>query len=133
MEIREKKKYIQLKDLEVYKLAVELSGIGWDIYEDLSWQDKKIMGDQFITATDSFGANIAEGYSRFHFLDKIKFFYNARASLCEANEFWLELLLARNKFKEERYQKYKEIAGKASLKLQNFISALYGAKKNYDK
>lgn len=67
-------KYIVLKDLEVYKLARELSKIGWEIYEFLDWQIKKIVGDQFIEATDSIGANIAEGYSRFHFLDKIKFF-----------------------------------------------------------
>lgn len=71
--MREKKKYILLKDLEVYQLARELSRIGWDIYENLSWQDKKIMGDQFIEATDSVGANITEGYSRFHYLDRINF------------------------------------------------------------
>lgn len=28
------------------------------------------MGDQFITAADSFGANIVEGYGRYHNLDK---------------------------------------------------------------
>jgi len=76
-----KKKHILLKDLEVYKLARELSKVGWEIYQNLPWQDKKIMGDQFITATDSFGANVAEGYSLYHYLDKIKFFYNTRASL----------------------------------------------------
>ena len=81
-----KKKYIQLKNLEVYKLARELSSIAWDIYKSLDWRDKKIMGDQFISSTDSFGANIAEGYTRYHFLDKIKFLYNARASLVEATE-----------------------------------------------
>jgi len=43
-----KKKYIPLKDLEVYKLARELSKIAWEIYQDLSWQDKKTMGDQFL-------------------------------------------------------------------------------------
>lgn len=123
-----KKKHILLKDLEVYKLARELSRIGWEIYDSLDWRDKKIMGDQFITATDSFGANIAEGYSRFHYLDKIKFLYNARASLAEANDHWLEVLKERNKVKEINYQVYKKVASKASLKLQNFISAIYKAK-----
>jgi len=66
----EKGKHILLKDLEVYKLARELSRIGWKIYNNLIWQDKKIMGDQFIMATDSFGANIVEGYRRYHYLDK---------------------------------------------------------------
>lgn len=40
------KKHIQLEDLEVYKLSRELSKIGWEIYQNLTWQDKKIMGDQ---------------------------------------------------------------------------------------
>lgn len=126
------KEHILLKDLEVYKLARELSKIGWKIYDSLTWQDKKIIGDQFITATDSFGANIAEGYSRYHYLDKIKFFYNARASFTEAAEHWLEILKERDKVKEVDYQAYKKVAGKVSLKLQNFISAVYKAK-NFSK
>lgn len=126
-----KGKHILLKDLEVYALARELSRVGWKIYGELSWQDRKIIGDQFITATDSFGANIAEGYSRYHYLDKIKFFYNARASLTEASEHWLEILQEREKIKnKEGYKTYKMIAATASLKLQNFISSIYKAKNN---
>jgi len=92
-----KRKYILLNDLEVYKLARELSKIGWEIYQNLNWQTKKIMGDQFIEAVDSVGANIAEGYGRFHYLDKIKFYYNSRSSLIECNEHWIELLKERKK------------------------------------
>jgi four helix bundle protein len=121
--------YIKLQDLEVYKLAWELSRIGWDIYQIMSWQDKKIMGDQFITATDSFGANFTEGYKRFHYLDKIKFYYNARASLSEACEYWLEILLERGKIQKEDYAKYKKIAASASVKLQKIINSNYEAKR----
>jgi len=42
----------------------------------------------------------------------------------------LELLRERDKIKEKNYQAYKEVANKASLKLQNFISAVYKAKKS---
>src|SRR3989344_9643220 len=126
-----KKKYIDLKDLEVYQLARELSKTGWDIYNPLDWQTKKTMGDQFITATDSFGANIAEGYGRYHYLDKIKFFYNARASLIEAADHWIEILFEREKVKEDTFKLYKSVAERASLKLQNFISSIYKVKK-YD-
>ncbi len=111
-------------------MARELSKTGWEIYEKLNWQDKKIMGDQFMEATDSFGANITEGYSRFHYLDKIKFMYNARASLAEANDYWIELLLERKKVEQAKYKQYKNIAEKSKLKLQNFISAIYKAKNN---
>ena len=72
-----KKNYILLKDLEVYQLSRELSKIGWDVYKNMDWQTKKVIGDQFIRALDSVGANIAEGHSRYHYLDKIKFYYYA--------------------------------------------------------
>ena len=123
-----KKKYIILQDLDVYQLARELSHIGWEIYRSLDWQTKKIMGDQFITATDSVGANIAEGYSRYHYLDKIKFFYNARGSLAEAADHWSELLNERKKVVPKQYSAFKEILKKTSLKLQNFITSTYKAK-----
>jgi four helix bundle protein len=124
-----KKKYILLKDLEVYRLARELSKIGWEIYDSLDWQTKKINGDQFIESTNSVGANIAEGYDRFHYLDKIKFFYNSRASLNESNNHWLELLQERGKVKNKDYKEFKEIAQKLLLKLNNFIAAMYNSKK----
>lgn len=126
----EKKKFIALTDLEIYKLSSELSEVGWEIYKELGWQDKKIMGDQFISATDSVGANIAEGYARFHYLDRIKFLYNSRGSLNEANGHWLELLWKRQKVEKILYSKYMDVAQKLSLKLQNFISSIYKAKQD---
>jgi four helix bundle protein len=57
---------MELKDLEGYKLAREISQEAWMIYNKLDWQTRKIMGDQFITAIDSIGSNIAEGFGRFH-------------------------------------------------------------------
>ena len=124
-----KKKYIKLQDLEVYRLARELSGIGWKIYDSLDWQTKKIMGDQFITSTDSVGANIAEGYSRFHYLEKIRFYYIARGSLAEASDHWLELLKKRKKITEEKdFQEFEIISKNISIKLNNFISTTYKSK-----
>lgn len=124
----ENKKYIKVQDLEVYKLARELSKTGWAIYQKLNWHDKKINGDQFITSTDSFGANIVEGYKRYHCLDKVKFYYNARASLAEANDYWLELLKEREIICRDDYDRYKQTAEKCSIKIQNFISATYKIK-----
>lgn len=125
---KEKKKYIKLEDLEVYQLAREISKIGWLIYSSLSWQDRKIIGDQFIESTDSVGANIAEGYSRYHYLDKIKFYYNARSSLAESSSHWLNLLLERKKIEEDIYKKFKELTEKLSIKLQNLIAKIYESK-----
>jgi len=65
--------YIKLFDLEVYKIAREISEVVWGIYGSLSWQEKKILGDQYIESADSIGANIAEGYGRFHYPTKSNF------------------------------------------------------------
>jgi len=65
-------------------------------YNELNWQDKKIMGDQFISSIDSIGANIAEGFGRYHYLDKNKFNYNARGSLLEAI-YWIDILKERGR------------------------------------
>lgn len=120
--------YISLNNLEVYKLSRELSRRGWEIYKQMDWQTKKIIGDQFITALDSIGANIAEGYGRYHFLDQIKFYYNARGSLRESCEHWLELLKERKIINEKNYQEMKTIAQDLSVKLNNFIASTYKQK-----
>lgn len=121
-------KYILLQDLEVYELSRRLSKIGWEIYEKFNWEMKKIMGFQFIEAIDSVGANIAEGYSRFHYLDKIKFYYNARASLSEATNHWIELMNERNIVDKELCKNFKATAAKLFIKLNNFINSTYRAK-----
>ncbi|MFA6551759.1 MAG: four helix bundle protein [Patescibacteria group bacterium] len=115
--------YIKLQDLEVYKKARELSKFAWGIYSAFSWQDKKIIGDQFITATDSVGANIAEGYSRYHYLDKVKFYYISRASLSECCDHWLELLYERGKITEDKFKEGKNLQYVIGIKLNNFIRA----------
>lgn len=122
------KTYILLENLEVYRLARELSAIAWEIYSKLDWETKKINGFQFVESVDSIGANVAEGYSRFHYLDRIKFYYNSRGSFSEANEHWLELLKERNKVSEKDYKNFKAVALKFSIKLNNFISSTYKAK-----
>jgi four helix bundle protein len=117
----ENKNYLSIKDLKVYQLARKLSTIAWNIYSKMNFEDKKHIGDQFIRSTDSIGANIAEGYSRFHYLDKVRFYYNARASQSEATDHWLELLLERNKINQETFDEFKSVSKELQIKLNNFI------------
>ena len=98
------------------------------MYENMDWQDKKIMGDQFIESIDSVGANIAEGYRRYHHLDRIKFYYTSRASLSESCGHWLELLRERNKITQEQFDCMKSIEDKLGVKLNNFIASNYKLK-----
>jgi four helix bundle protein len=105
---------LTLESLKAYQLSRQLSQIGWKVYDTFTWQLKKIIGDQFIEATDSTGANIAEGYGRFHYLDRIKFLYNARGSLLESKH-WFELFIERKllddkaKIEKEYFSCYNEL------------------------
>jgi four helix bundle protein len=120
--------YIQVKDLKVYQLARQLSSKAWNIYSTMRFEDKKIIGDQFIRSTDSIGANIAEGYHRFFYLDKVRFYYYARASQAEATDHWLELLFERNKISQESFDEYKTISKDLQIRLNNFIKLTRDAK-----
>lgn len=120
-------KYIELEDLLVYKKSVELADLGWDIYKDLNWKQKKIIGDQFITSTDSIPANLAEGYDRYHFLDRIKFYYNARGYLLEAKH-WSATMAKREIGNKERLKEYTDLISTLPKLLNNFISSTYKSK-----
>lgn len=90
------------------------------------------MGDQFIRSIDSVGANIAEGYRRYHYLERVKFYYIARASLGESCGHWLGLLLERGKIDDDLFKQIKSIEERLSPKLENFIKTSYQPK-NLDK
>ena len=120
--------YIILNDLQVYQLSRQLSKQAWVVYKDMDWQIKKVIGDQFIRAIDSIGANIAEGYGRYHYLDKIKFYYYARASHCEVIAHWLDLLHERLLIGENDYAIMLKISSEFAPKFNSFISSTYRAK-----
>jgi len=113
---------VELKDLEIYKIARQISREAWFVYEKLNWQERKVIGGQWITAADSIGANIAEGFGRFHYLDKNKFNYNARGSLIEAVH-WTEILLERGKISKEKADLLTFGLEKLNVKLNNYINS----------
>lgn len=94
---------MELKDLEIYNISRKISAEAWKIYEKMDWQIKKTMGNQWISSIDSIGANIAEGFGRYHYLDKNRFNYNARGSLLEAIH-WTELLHERERMTAELFK-----------------------------
>lgn len=107
---------MELGDLEVYQLSREVSRECWFIYQRFDWQTKKVTADQWLQAVDSVGANIAEGFGRFHYLDKNKFNYNARGSLIEAVH-WTELLHQRSHVTQTEF-------GSLRLKLSKLLRML---------
>lgn len=85
----------KLEDLSSYKIAAELADIIYSSVKEWKYIDQKTVGIQLIRSVDSIAANIAEGFGRYHKKDKIKFFYNARASVFESAH-WVKTAYARD-------------------------------------
>jgi len=70
-------------DLEVWqkghKLVINLYGL----VKKFPREEKYTLVSQTIRAAGSITANIAEGFSRYYFKDKARFYYNSRGSLSE--------------------------------------------------
>jgi len=124
-----KEGYTKLEDLFVYKVCVELGDLGWNIYSKLDWKYQKIIGDQFIRSVDSVAANIAEGYGRYHYLDRIKFYYIARASLLEVKH-WIFTLLKRDIIIKEQFDNFIYKSELAHYQINRFIQTTYQSKKD---
>jgi four helix bundle protein len=60
---------IKLEDLEVYKVAMEIGDIVWEIVEKWNYYQKDTLGKQFTRSADSIALNISEGYGRFHYAE----------------------------------------------------------------
>jgi len=103
-----KDSYLKLGDLKVYEMALTLSEVAWQIYQGLHQQDKYLFGSQFIRCIDSIGANIAEGYGRYHYKDRAKFYYNARGSLVEAKH-WTFLINTLNNLLQKLEETHKTL------------------------
>ncbi|MFH1456690.1 MAG: four helix bundle protein [Patescibacteria group bacterium] len=116
--------YIPLDKLKIYQLSVRYGQEAWIKYELLDWHFKKIIGDQFIRSVDSVGANIAEGYGRYHYLDKIKFYYNSRGSLFESKH-WLDRLLERKMIARDNYLFMVDFYKNIQLGLNGLINSTY--------
>ena len=77
-------------DLRVYQMSVILSADIYKLTENFPESERWGIIDQLRRASASIGANIAEGFGRYHQKDFAKFLYNARGSLNETRHFLME-------------------------------------------
>lgn len=118
--MEEKREYLGVEDLTSYKIASELSDLVWNIVIKWEWLAKSTVGAQFIRSTDSIAANIAEGFGRYHKKDKIKFYFNARGSLFEA-EHWCKKAFKRDLLTETESEHILEKVGKLPREINTLI------------
>ncbi|MEK7575474.1 MAG: four helix bundle protein [Patescibacteria group bacterium] len=74
-------------DLDVWEKGHQLVLEIYRITKDFPKEEKFGIIDQLRRAASSITANIAEGFERYHFNDKIKFYYQARGSVAEVQNF----------------------------------------------
>ncbi|HEX9840199.1 MAG TPA: four helix bundle protein [Anaerolineales bacterium] len=75
---------MNLDKLEVWVRAKDFAlAVYKDVAPHLPSDQKWNLTQQLKRAAQSIPANIAEGYGRYHFLDKVRFCYRARGSLTE--------------------------------------------------
>jgi four helix bundle protein len=80
-------------DLDSWKESHRLVIAIYKLVRRLPKDERYGIVDQLRRASSSITANIAEGFGRYHFKDKIRFYYQARGSVNEVENF---LLLAKD-------------------------------------
>ena len=113
---------LRAEDLNVYKMAEDLSDrildicIGWDCFA------KDTVGKQLVRAADSISVNLAEGHGRYHFRDRLNFCYYARGFLEESKD-WLSKAVRRRIISLE-INRIKQIIEILPKKLNAYIASI---------
>ena len=109
-------------ELDVYRLAEELSDLIWDAYDTWGAKAQQTIGCQIIRAADSIAANIAEGYGRYTPADRRKFYLYARGSF-EETKAWLRKAIRRKVIAADEIGRYKTFIDELGPKLNAFIKS----------
>lgn len=111
-----------LVDLDVYKLAEQLSDRIWMDYDEWPEKAQRTIGYQIIRSSDSIAANISEGYGRYSPADRRIFYRYARGSF-EETKTWLRKLIRRKIVIGNTVKEYETLINELGPKLNAFISS----------
>ncbi len=93
---------MELEDLRVYNQAMDLGEEVWTIVIKWGYFEKDTVGKQLVRSTDSVGANLSEGFGRYHYNETKHFGYYSRGSLYETKT-WLTKAHRRGLIKDEKF------------------------------
>lgn len=111
------------ENLEVYKLAEKLADEIWAIVIKWNYFEKQTIGKQMVDASDSIGANIAEGSGRGTYKDNKRFVKIARGSLYET-KYWLKRAYNRNLITDHQIQKLEPIIKELAPRLNAYLNSI---------
>ena len=118
-----KNKIKSFEDLEVYQLAEELGDQVWDIVIVWPAFAKNSLGYQLVKAADSIGANLAEGFGRFHFAENRQFSRISRGSLYETRH-WLRRAYKRGLLKKRETKGIRKLMDELAPRLNAYIKSI---------
>ena len=103
---------------DAHKLVLEI----YKITKDFPKEEKYGIIDQLRRASSSITANIAEGFGRYHFKEKTRFYYQARGSLVEVQNF---LILSRDLdyLQKEEVEKMFLVCGSIIKQLNSLVKS----------
>lgn len=107
--------------LDVWKSARDFRNKIYEWAHQLPDQETYRLKDQIICASRAIGANIAEGYGRFHYQENIQFCRQARDSLYETLDH-LYVGLDQKYLGEMEFEKFKEQIFNINGLLNGYIS-----------
>ncbi|WP_439584393.1 four helix bundle protein [Dyadobacter bucti] len=114
---------MKLEDLQIYQLSMELSDGIWNVVQKWGVFSKDTVGKQLVRAADSIGANIAEGFGRYHFKENLNFCFYSRGSLYETKT-WLTKAKNRNLLETDKFEELTQLCEVLSVKLNNYIKTI---------
>ena len=112
-----------LDDIRILKTANDIGNEIWDIVSIWDYFLKDTIGKQMTRSVDSIGANIAEGFGRFHYKENRRFCYFSRGSLLETIV-WLGKCKDRNIIPEDQASRLIKSLYDLNHKLNLYIYAI---------
>lgn len=109
-------------DLEIWKLATELTVLVYKLTKEFPRVEQHGLINQIRRSSSSVGANIAEGFGRYHYKEFIKFLYNSRGSLQETKH-WMILSQQLGYVTTSIADEIVEMIDKINVKINNSINA----------
>lgn len=77
----------EFTDLQAWQSSHQLVLLIYKVTMDFPKREHYALVDQLRRAASSVSANIAEGFGRYHYKERIHFYYQARGSLSEVKNF----------------------------------------------
>jgi four helix bundle protein len=115
--------YKSFREMPVWIESINLADQVYNIIDTFPKEEQYALSDQLRRSSVSVSANIAESFGRHHTLDKIKFYYNSRGSLCET-ESLLYFALKRSYISTDDFNKVKKLSDKILLDINLIIKSL---------